>query len=120
MEKPWSGRFSEETDRFVEEFTESVSFDRTLALEDIRQDIAHVKTLERAGIISEEEASKLIEGLKDIERDIREGRFRWRTELEDVHMNIEAELTKRVGDVGVSSIRAGQETTKLPPTRGSI
>jgi len=50
MEKPWSGRFAEDTDGFVEEFTESVSFDRELALEDIKQDIAHVRTLLRAGV----------------------------------------------------------------------
>ncbi|EDP74778.1 argininosuccinate lyase [Hydrogenivirga sp. 128-5-R1-1] len=100
MEKPWSGRFSEETDEFVEEFTESVSFDRELALRDIEQDIAHVRTLHKAGVLSDEEAKKLVEGLKEIERDIREGKFEWKRELEDVHMNVEFELTKRVGDVG--------------------
>ncbi len=100
MDKPWAGRFSEQTDEFVEEFTESVSFDRDLALEDIRQDIAHLKTLCKAGVITEEEAKTLIEGLESIERDIREGNFNWRRDLEDVHMNIEAELTKRVGEVG--------------------
>ena len=100
MEKPWSGRFSEGTDEFVEEFTESVSFDRELALKDIEQDIAHVRTLHKAGVLSDEEAKKLIEGLEEIERDIREGKFEWKRELEDVHMNIEFELTKRVGDVG--------------------
>ena len=100
MEKPWSGRFSEETDEFVEEFTESVSFDRELAYEDIRQDIAHIKTLEKAGILTEEEAKKLMEALEDIKRDIEEGKFKWKRELEDVHMNIEAELTRRVGELG--------------------
>ncbi len=100
MEKPWSGRFSEDTDRFVEEFTESVSFDRELALEDIKQDIAHVRTLLRAGVLTEEEAKKLIENLKEIEKDVKEGNFVWRSDLEDVHMNIEAELTRRVGEVG--------------------
>jgi len=100
MEKPWSGRFSEGTDEFVEEFTESVSFDRELALEDIRQDIAHVRTLWRAGVLSEEEAERIIEGLKEIEKDIREGKFEWKRELEDVHMNIEAELIRRIGEVG--------------------
>ncbi len=100
MEKPWSGRFSEETDKFVEEFTESVSFDRELALEDIEQDIAHVNTLQRAGVISEEEARRLIRALEDIREDILSGRFEWSTALEDVHMNIEAELRKRVGDLG--------------------
>jgi argininosuccinate lyase len=100
MEKPWGGRFSEETDKFVEEFTESVSFDRELAFDDLRQSKAHVKTLLRAGVITEEEARRLLDGLDSIERDILEGSFKFSTSLEDVHMNIEAELTKRVGDVG--------------------
>ncbi len=100
MEKPWSGRFSEDTDAFVEEFTESVSFDRELAVEDIRQDMAHVRTLLRAGVLTEEEAEKLLEGLRSIEEDIRKGRFTWRRELEDVHMNIESELIRRIGDLG--------------------
>ncbi len=70
MEKPWSGRFSEGTDEFVEEFTESVSYDRELALEDIEQNIAHVKTLLKAGVLKEEEAKELIKGLKEIKKDI--------------------------------------------------
>ncbi len=100
MEKPWGGRFSEETDKFVEEFTESVSFDRELALEDIAQSKAHVKTLLKAGVLTEEEAKKIISGLDSIAQDITEGRFEWKRELEDVHMNIEAELSKLVGEVG--------------------
>ncbi len=100
MEKPWSGRFSEETDEFVEEFTESISFDRELALEDIEQDIAHVKTLQKAGVLTEEEAQRIIEALEGIRKDIEGGRFEWRRSLEDVHMNIEAELIKRLGDLG--------------------
>ena len=100
MEKPWSGRFSEETDRFVEEFTESVSFDREIALEDVEQNIAHVRTLVRAGVLSEEEGKKLEEALEAIRRDIEKGKFRWRKELEDVHMNIEADLVRRLGDLG--------------------
>jgi argininosuccinate lyase len=100
MEKPWSGRFSEDTDSFVEEFTESVSFDHLLAREDIDQSIAHVKTLLKAGLLKEEEGERMIRALEDIRRDIEEGRFRWRKDLEDVHMNIEAELTRRIGELG--------------------
>lgn len=100
MEKPWSGRFSEDTDRFVEEFTESVSFDKTLAEEDIKQSIAHVKTLLKAGVLTEEEAGRIIEALEGVRRDIEEGRFTWSRSLEDVHMNIEAELIRRIGDLG--------------------
>jgi len=100
MEKPWSGRFKEETDKFVEEFTESVSFDKELAFEDIEQDIAHVKTLQKAGILTQEEAEKLINELKNIKRKIQKGQFEWKKELEDVHMNIEAELINALGDIG--------------------
>jgi argininosuccinate lyase len=98
--KPWGGRFSEETDRFVEEFTESVSFDRELAEVDIRQSIAHTKTLLKAKVLSEEEAKKIIEGLESILEDIKSGKFQWKKEFEDVHMNIERELINRIGKVG--------------------
>ncbi len=98
--KPWGGRFSESTDQFVEEFTESVSFDRELAQVDIQQSIAHTKTLLKAGVLTTEEAQKLIEGLNQILEEIKQGNFQWKRELEDVHMNIEKELTNRIGRVG--------------------
>ncbi len=100
MQKPWEGRFRERTEKFVENFTQSVSFDKELALWDIRQSKAHVKTLQKAGVLTEEEAQKLLKGLEDIERDISQGSFDFRQELEDVHMNIEAELIRRLGDLG--------------------
>ena len=98
--KPWGGRFSESTDQFVEEFTESISFDRELAEVDIKQSLAHTKTLKRAGVLSEEEAETIKKGLLSILEDIKAGRFEWKRELEDVHMNIERELTNRIGRVG--------------------
>jgi len=100
MEKPWGGRFSENTDQFVEEFTESVSFDRELAEVDIKQSIAHTKTLQKAGVLTEEEAKQIIEGLKSILEEIKKGNFQWKREFEDVHMNIEKELINRIGRVG--------------------
>jgi argininosuccinate lyase len=100
MHKPWEGRFKERTEEFVERFTQSVSFDKELAFYDIRQSIAHVKTLLRAGVLKEEEAKKIIDGLEEIERDIREGRFHFKVELEDVHMNVEGELIDRIGELG--------------------
>ncbi|MCX8164139.1 MAG: argininosuccinate lyase [Aquificaceae bacterium] len=100
MGKPWSGRFKEKTEEFVERFTQSVSFDKELAPWDIRQNVAHVKTLLRAGVLSKEEADSLLKGLKVIEEELLEDRFEFRKELEDVHMNIEAELINRLGDVG--------------------
>ncbi|GAB6071979.1 argininosuccinate lyase [Venenivibrio stagnispumantis] len=98
--KLWGGRFSENTDAFVEEFTESVSFDKELALYDIKGSIAHVKMLSKQGIIPKEEAEKIIEGLNQIAEDIKKGRFQWKRELEDVHMNIEKALIERIGNIG--------------------
>ena len=100
MQKPWEGRFKERTEEFVERFTQSVSFDKELAPWDIRQSIAHVKTLLKAGLLKEEEAQRLIEGLEAIKKEILEGSFEFKEELEDVHMNIEAELINRLGDLG--------------------
>jgi len=99
-DKPWGGRFSEPTDKFVEEFTASVPFDKRLYRYDIAGSIVHCRMLGKQGIISAEDASKIIHGLEEILDDIDEGRFEWRTDLEDVHMNIEARLTERIGDTG--------------------
>lgn len=98
--KPWGGRFSEQTDKFVEEFTESVSFDKELAEVDIKQSIAHTKTLLKAKVLTEEEAQKIIYGLNSILGDIKKGNFEWKKEFEDVHMNVEKELINRIGRVG--------------------
>jgi len=99
-DKLWGGRFKESTNELVEEFTESVSYDKRLAPFDIAGSVAHVKMLEKQGILSKEEAEKIIEGLNEILREIEEGKFEWRRELEDVHMNIEKRLTERIGAVG--------------------
>ena len=98
--KLWGGRFSEGTDEFVEEFTESVSFDKNLALYDIRGSIAHAKMLGKQRIIPQEDAEKIIKGLEEIKKEIQEGKFQWKKELEDVHMNIEKALIEKIGDVG--------------------
>ena len=98
--KPWGGRFSEATDRFVEEFTQSVSFDRRLAPYDIQGSIAHVAMLARVGVLTEDESGQIRGGLNAILAEIEAGKFTWRQELEDVHMNIEAALVERVGEVG--------------------
>ncbi len=98
--KPWGGRFSEDTDKFVEEFTESVSFDKNLAIYDIEGSIAHAKMLAKQGIIPQEDADKIIKGLEEIRDEIINGKFHWKTELEDVHMNIEKALIEKIGDVG--------------------
>ena len=98
--KPWGGRFSEDTDRFVEEFTQSVSFDQRLAPYDIQGSLAHVTMLARVGVLTEAERGQISDGLNAILSEIEAGEFTWKQELEDVHMNIEAALVERVGEVG--------------------
>ena len=98
--KPWGGRFTAPTDKFVEQFTESVSYDQRLYHYDIMGSIAHVKMLSHVGVITPEESETIVETLKDIEKSIEEGCFNWDVSLEDVHMNIETELTNRIGETG--------------------
>ncbi len=98
--KPWGGRFTEATDAFVERFTASVDFDQRLYHHDINGSIAHATMLASVGVLSEEEKQAILKGLSDIRKDISEGKFNWSVSLEDVHMNIEAELTKRIGITG--------------------
>jgi len=98
--KPWGGRFGKNTNKEVETFTESVSIDGRLYKQDIEGSIAHAKMLFSAGIIQGSELDAIVGGMKSIEADIKTGKFTFAPELEDVHMNIEAELTKRIGPVG--------------------
>ena len=98
--KPWGGRFSGPTDSFVEQFTESVSYDQRLAHYDIMGSIAHVQMLEKIKVISKKESSEIVNALKEIEKEIQSDRFVWSTALEDVHMNIESALVDRIGDIG--------------------
>lgn len=98
--KPWGGRFRRPTDALVEAFTESVSFDARLYPYDIEGSIAHARMLAHVGLLAEAECNAIVAGLQNIERDIESGKFTWSTELEDVHMNIEAALTERIGAAG--------------------
>src|SRR5690554_629160 len=99
-EKPWGGRFSEPTDAFVERFTASVGFDQRLYHHDITGSIAHATMLAKVGVLTDAERDQIIEGLKGVKEDIEAGRFEWSVSLEDVHMNIEARLTDRIGITG--------------------
>ena len=99
-QKLWGGRFSKATDKAVEAFTVSVQFDKRLAYYDIQGSIAHARMLGECNIISLPESALIIEGLQQILEEIQAGEFIWREELEDVHMNIEASLTTRIGDTG--------------------
>ncbi|MEJ2107623.1 MAG: argininosuccinate lyase [Acidiferrobacteraceae bacterium] len=98
--KPWGGRFDAPTDSLVEEFTASIGFDKRLYRYDIRGSIAHATMLAAVGVLTAKERGAIVEGLQQIEREIESGQFAWSVELEDVHMNIEARLIDRVGDVG--------------------
>ena len=98
--KLWGGRFTEATDAFVQRFTASVDFDRRLFQQDIDGSAAHAKMLAKAGILTADEVSQILDGLESIRQDIIDDNFEWSVALEDVHMNIEAALTSRIGDVG--------------------
>jgi len=100
MKKPWGGRFKEETSRVVESFTESISFDHRLWRYDIQGSIAHAKMLGKQGIITKEDSAKIIKGLEEIAKDIETGKFAFREDLEDIHMNIESALIRKIGDTG--------------------
>ena len=96
----WGGRFNEPTDAFVARFTASVQFDQRMYKQDIRGSIAHATMLEMAGVLTVEERDLIVNGLNEIQSDIEAGNFEWSIELEDVHMNIEAALTKKIGITG--------------------
>ena len=98
--KPWGGRFTEPTDVFVESFTASVGFDQRLYAHDIAGSMAHARMLAKVGVLTSEEYEAIVEGLQAIKEEIENGDFHWDVSLEDVHMNIEARLIKRIGDAG--------------------
>jgi len=98
--KLWGGRFAAQTAASVESFTESISYDWRLYRHDIMGSKAHAKMLAKQGLISDAERDAIIAGLSDIEEEIRAGRFQFRVELEDIHMNIEKALTEKIGAAG--------------------
>ena len=91
-----SGRFSSGPHRAVADFSESVSFDWRLWREDLLGSMAHAAMLHKIGLLTASEERAIVRGLEAIGEEIKLGKFRWKPELEDVHMNIEAELTRRV------------------------
>ena len=96
----WKGRFQEEQSDLLKSYGESISIDWQLYKHDIRGSIAHARALLRAGILTAEEFSLIEQGLVQIGKEIESGIFEFSRDLEDVHMNIEAELTKRIGPAG--------------------
>ncbi|MDY0213018.1 MAG: argininosuccinate lyase [Desulfuromonadaceae bacterium] len=98
--KLWGGRFTQPTDKFVEEFTASIGFEQRLYPYDIQGSKAHAQMLARQGIITPAEAEQICTGLDQIQVDIEQGRLEFSVALEDIHMNIEARLIERIGSVG--------------------
>ena len=98
--KPWGGRFKKETDKKVEMFTASITFDTRLAQHDINGSMAHCRMLAACGIISEAECCTILEGLAGILDEIEQGIFQFSLSLEDIHMNIEHRLIEKIGPVG--------------------
>ncbi len=96
----WKGRFKEHTAGLLQRYSESISFDCRLWRHDIEGSIAHSAALLHAGLITTEEREKIVAGLREIGAEIEAGTFQFKVELEDIHMNIEAELTRRIGDAG--------------------
>ncbi len=98
--KLWGGRFQKNTDELVEDFHSSIAFDQRLYLYDIKGSIAHARMLGKQEIIKKEEAEQIIAGLEGLLQEIEEGKVEFSKGAEDIHMNIEALLTAKIGEVG--------------------
>jgi len=96
--KPWQGRFSGKTDKFVEGFTSSIDFDNRLYEYDIQGSIAHSMMLNSIGILSDIELKKILLALEKVKKKIESGKMVWKDSLEDIHMHIEHELIELIGD----------------------
>jgi len=98
--KLWGGRFLKPTEKVVEEFTESISFDKRLYKYDIAGSIAHAKMLGKIGVLKKREVTEIVIGLEYIRKEIEDGKFSFSISLEDIHMNIEKRLTDKIGPSG--------------------
>ena len=98
--KAWGGRFSEQPEDWVDEFNASIHFDKTLIQYDVQGSIAHAKMLAKQDIITDSDCDQIIEGLNAILKDYEQDNLELDTSLEDIHLNIEHELIKRIGDAG--------------------
>src|SRR5215208_7165689 len=99
-QKSWQARISEATDKLAQSFVESISYERRMYKQDIAGSIAHATMLAKVGLITDADRDAIVDGLKSIERDIEAGNFEFDESLEDIHMVVEAELIKRVGEPG--------------------
>ncbi len=96
----WKGRFKTETSNLVQRYGESITYDWRLYAYDIEGSTAHAAALQDAGIINKTEERAIGKGLREIKKEIESGEFRFRTSLEDIHMNIESALTEKIGAAG--------------------
>ncbi len=96
----WGGRFAEPTDAFVARYTASVDFDQRMYRQDIQGSVAHARMLAHVGVLTNAERDDIIRGLEEVRIEIERGNFNWSVALEDVHMNIEAALTAKIGITG--------------------
>lgn len=94
----WGGRFETTPSNLMQEINQSITFDKKLYKQDIKGSTAHAKMLAKIGILTKEESTKIIDGLKKIEKEIESGKFNFKIELEDIHMNIESRLKEIIGD----------------------
>jgi argininosuccinate lyase len=111
----WGGRFREATDPRVADFTRSLELDRELAADDLAVSAAHVRALQRAGILTADEAARLLDGIAALAADVEAGRFSWDPDLEDVHLNLEAALAARVGPLA-GKLHTGRSRNDLVAT----
>lgn len=121
----WKGRFSQQTADLVQQFGESISYDWRMYRQDVAGSIAHARAQVKAGLLTDDEFSQIESGLRQIEQDISDGNFDFSIELEDIHMNIEAELTKRIGAAGAKLHTARSRNDQVATdtrlyTRGEI
>ena len=100
MEKMWAGRFSKALDKEADDFNSSIHFDCKMYKQDITGSMEHAAMLSACNIISQDESLQIIDGLQTILDDIDSGKLAIDTDAEDIHMFVEAQLTKRIGDVG--------------------
>ncbi|MGG0719778.1 argininosuccinate lyase [Robertmurraya massiliosenegalensis] len=100
MKKLWGGRFTKTAEEWVDEFGASISFDQELVLEDLDGSLAHVKMLSKSGIISEDDAALIIKGLQSLKEKAANNQLEFSVKLEDIHLNLESQLTEIIGPVG--------------------
>ena len=100
MEKMWAGRFQKKLDKKADDFNSSIRFDCRMYAQDIQGSMAHAEMLAKQGILSQADVDLIIDGLAGILQDIQTGKLPFDENAEDIHMFVEAELTKRIGDAG--------------------